>query len=99
MFDNKEIYKLSLGRGSASASEPTPTDTEPECADFEHSSVLSFARYVPSSLTLDVFFKSGKAYRYEGVEPWVFGSFIKAESPGQFYTYEIKGHYPCQKLL
>lgn len=48
--------------------------------------------------TLDVWFHSGSHYRYLDVPDEVFRDLISDDSPGHFFSEEIKGHYITEKL-
>lgn len=67
-------------------------------ADLSRSSFIEGATYHPTTRTVDVRLKSGKAYRYFKVEDYVFDSFIKSDSPGTFYNCDFKYLYTCQEL-
>lgn len=70
-----------------------------QTVDLSRSSFIASATYNEAAHTLDVRMKrGGVVYRYEGVPTFVFDSFIKAESVGTFYTYNIKGQFACQPL-
>ena len=47
---------------------------------------------------LYVEFKSGKSYRYYGVEQSVYNKFLTAESMGKYFNKEIKGYYDYEEL-
>jgi hypothetical protein len=81
-----------------SAPSPVIVPQIAQTASFDRSSFLDSATYDHEARALDITMKTGKAYRYFEVEPWVFESLILSESAGQFYTYEIKPNYTCQKL-
>lgn len=57
------------------------------------SSVLSRASYDSDTQTLTITFRKGGSYTYEGVPQDVFEGLRDADSPGQYYSTQIKGVY------
>jgi len=47
--------------------------------------------------TLEIEFRSGAVYRYEGVPEQVYLDLVASESVGQFFAEFIKGRYPFTK--
>jgi hypothetical protein len=62
------------------------------------SSSLAAAGYDPSHNQLDIAFRHGGLYRYFGVPRRTYRALLHAESKGQFFTGQIRGHYRFQKL-
>ncbi len=46
--------------------------------------------------TLQVSFRSGLKYIYEGVPRAIYDALGKAGSAGRFFNAHVKGHYPCR---
>lgn len=57
------------------------------------SSAIAAAGYDPDSRTLEVEFTSGRSYTHPGVPPEVYAGLIGADSPGRYYSQNIKGVY------
>lgn len=57
------------------------------------SSNLDAMRYDPEGQTLQIRFKSGRTYSYQGVEASVAEGLANAGSPGAYFNNTIKGSY------
>lgn len=62
------------------------------------SSNLAGAKYHPEKKELEIKFKNGGHYRYEGVEPDCFAHFVASESKGSFFHTQIRSKYKFAKL-
>lgn len=62
------------------------------------SSSLAGADYDPEARTLEIEFRSGSRYRYDGVSPEVFAQFLAAPSHGRYFTAWIRDRYPTTRL-
>lgn len=63
---------------------------------FEQSSNIASAEWENEVLT--VTFKSGAAYKYEGVPQGIYDEFCTAISPGQFFASNIRGKFEGKKV-
>jgi len=63
------------------------------------SSSLRSLGYDPATQTLEVEFRSGGVYRYEGVPFQVYSDLRDSESPGRTFTRQIRNSYECWKRL
>lgn len=57
------------------------------------SSNISRVRYDEKSSTLEIEFHNGRIYQYFDVPAGIFDELTKAESKGQFFNQQIKGHF------
>jgi hypothetical protein len=62
------------------------------------SGMLASVGYDPSTLTLEVKFKRGETYAYDGVPADVHEAFINADSVGSFFSKAIKSSFPSRKV-
>ena len=62
------------------------------------SSSLAAAGYDADHQELTVAFRHGGLYRYFGVPRRAYRALLRAESKGQFFTGQIRGHYRFEKL-
>jgi len=62
-----------------------------------NSSMLAEANYNKDAKTLELTFKSGKTYKYKGVNEIVFNELIKSDSAGRYFRNNILGHYDTEK--
>jgi hypothetical protein len=63
------------------------------------SSVISAVGYDPDVKVMEVEFKSGKVYQYQGVSPGTHASLLDAKSKGQFVVENIvHGRYQFNEL-
>ena len=62
------------------------------------SSALTDARYDAQTRDLDVWFVSGRRYRYFNVPPQVYESLIRADSKGMFFNANIRDKYVYREL-
>lgn len=62
------------------------------------SSNLESIGYDPATRLLEVEFKNGGLYRYEGVEPELYQELMETESKGRFLSQKIKGRYRADKI-
>jgi hypothetical protein len=88
------------------------SDTVAPTTDFNHlpkvnpsppmlpvqSTMASAAGYDPHQSVLQVEFKNGTVYQYEGVDINTWYEFQETDSPGQFFNREIKGNYRSRRL-
>lgn len=67
----------------------------------EHETVVSSnidsIGFDPETQTLEVRFKHGGTYSYDGVAATTFEQFRSATSPGKFFLANIKGQYSTRK--
>ena len=49
--------------------------------------------YDEENSSMDIFFKSGRTYRYEQIPYEVWNAFVEAPSAGKFYSSSIKGTF------
>ena len=63
----------------------------------ESSSIAAFA-YEAEDMTLFVRFKTGRTYRYAGVQASVYEAFAEADSKGSFFNAQIQGRYPYSQI-
>jgi len=62
------------------------------------SSNLRAVGYDSWSQTLEIEFRSGGAYAYYGVPPWVHGELMMASSHGRYFHSHILGKYEYRRL-
>ena len=62
------------------------------------SSALTDARYDAQTRDLDVWFVSGRRYRYSNVPPQVYDSLLSADSKGVFFNVHIRDKYVYREL-
>lgn len=93
----EEVMELcSLALGDTSASDMHVVD---DCWVKEpKSSTVEKIKFDPTTAQLEVTFKSGGSYRFEGVPADVAARLINAESAGTFFAAEVKGKYPVEKV-
>lgn len=65
--------------------------------DLQSSNIAAIG-YDPETRKLMVHFKSGGRYMLHDVEPVIYEQFLKAESPGSFYSKNIRGFYEFNRL-
>ncbi len=58
-----------------------------------NSTSLARVKYEPSSLILEIEFHGGRVYQYFDVPSQIFEGLIGADSHGEFFNSQIKGHY------
>ena len=66
--------------------------------EIDDSTVIKAMRYDEQRQRLVVRFIDGDEYAFVGVPGEVHRSFAEAESKGRFFSDEIRGHYPYNKL-
>ena len=66
--------------------------------EIDDSTVIKAMRYDEERQRLVVRFVDGDEYAFVGVPGDVHRSFAEAESKGRFFSDEIRGHYPYNKL-
>ena len=59
------------------------------------SSVFAAVRYDPATETLEVEFRNGRVYEYNGVAPHTVEQLMNAESKGQFFNADIRDAHSC----
>ncbi|EDY16339.1 conserved hypothetical protein [Chthoniobacter flavus Ellin428] len=59
---------------------------------------LAAAGYDAREKELTLAFRHGGIYRYFGVPRRAYRALMRAESKGQFFTGQIRGHYRFEKL-
>ena len=64
----------------------------------DSSSVAAIGYESRRSRLLIQFRSSGELYAYSGVPSRVFAELAAASSKGRYVNYEIKGHYPFERL-
>lgn len=57
------------------------------------STMIAAAGYDPDTRTMEIEFRSGRSYTFEGVPPHVYENLLAAESPGRYFNQAIKGIY------
>ena len=62
------------------------------------STAISDIRYDERAAKLFVRFNDGDEYVYVGVPGEVHRSFVKADSKGRFFAFEIRDRYPYNRL-
>ena len=62
------------------------------------SSALTNAQYNARTRDLDVWFVSGRRYRYSNVPPEVYESLLSANSKGMFFNAHIRDNYAYREL-
>ena len=62
------------------------------------SSNLVSVGYDPESQVLEVEFKNGTVYQYEGVPRFAYTDLIQAQSPGSYFNANIRPQYPFVKV-
>jgi lysyl-tRNA synthetase class 2 len=62
------------------------------------SSALTDARYNAQSRDLDVWFVSGRRYRYSNVPPEIYEGLLAADSKGIFFNAYIRDNYAYREL-
>ena len=62
------------------------------------SSYLESTGYDPAVMLLEIKFKNGKTYRYQGVPQEIFEQMCAADSCGKFFGQHIKGKFPGVEL-
>ncbi|MBD2183900.1 KTSC domain-containing protein [Planktothrix sp. FACHB-1355] len=63
-----------------------------------HSTMANSIGYDSDRHLLQVEFKNGSVYQYEGVDEEIWEEMISTDSPGKFYNREIKGYYRSRRL-
>ncbi len=68
----------------------------------EHTAVksreIAIVGYDRNRSTLEIAFRSGGVYRYEGVGDHLHQELLNSSSIGSFFTQKIKDHYPYQRI-
>jgi len=62
------------------------------------SSVFTAAAYRRAKRTLDLLFRSGERYRYFDFSPQQYRDFLTADSKGQYFSTNIRGHFRFEHL-
>ena len=62
------------------------------------SSNLSTVGYDEASMTLEIEFLKGGIYQYYNVPQSEYANLMNAESKGTYFTHNIRGKYPYQKV-
>lgn len=63
------------------------------------SSNLASVGYEPASATLEVEFRHGGLYQYQGVPEDIYNGLMSAGSPGSYFDQNVKkAGYPCTKV-
>lgn len=63
-----------------------------------HSTMANSIGYDPDRQLLQIEFKNGSVYEYEGVDEETWEDLLSTNSPGRFYNSEIKGNYRSRRL-
>jgi hypothetical protein len=63
------------------------------------SSTIQTAGYDPAGQVLELEFRNGRLYRYMDVPPQVYAGLRAAESPGAYFTAEIRNAYECWRQV
>ena len=59
---------------------------------------IAIVGYEPGTQILEVAFRSGGVYRYEGVPEEIYQGFLGASSHGAYFQENIRGRYSHQKV-
>lgn len=62
------------------------------------SSVFTSAAYLPAQRTLYLCFRSGELYCYFDFPPQQYRDFLAADSKGQYFSSNIRDHFPFRHL-
>jgi len=62
------------------------------------SSALQAAAYAERPALLYLLFHSGEVYRYFDVPRWQYQEFLAADSKGQYFGRNIRGHFRYERL-
>ena len=62
------------------------------------SSNISSIGYDSGEQVLEVEFKGGATYQYDGVPKPVWDALLLSESKGRFLAQQIKGQFPCMRI-
>jgi hypothetical protein len=62
------------------------------------SKVIASVGYDRLTRTLEIEFRSGKAYSYAQVSAYVYEELIEAASPGQYFSYYIRDKYTTREI-
>ncbi len=62
-----------------------------------HSKNLESVGYDPKALRLEIEFKNGSVYQYEGVPGEMHSALMQAPSQGSFFNRNIKDRFPFQR--
>ena len=63
------------------------------------STMANAVGYDPHQGLLQVEFKNGAIYQYEGVKPETWEELQDTDSPGKFFNRQIKGNYASRRIL
>jgi KTSC domain len=63
-----------------------------------HSTMANAIGYDPERQLLQIEFKNGSVYEYEGVDEETWEDMLLTNSPGRYYNREIKGNYRSRRL-
>ena len=63
-----------------------------------HSTMANYIGYDSDRQLLQIEFKNGSVYEYEGVDEETWEDMLETNSPGRFYNREIKGNYRSRRL-
>ncbi|HMA35284.1 MAG TPA: KTSC domain-containing protein [Chloroflexia bacterium] len=63
------------------------------------SSTIRSAGYDPATQVLEIEFRNHRRYRYMEVPPEIFAGLRQAESPGAYFTAQIRNDYECWRLV
>lgn len=62
------------------------------------SSAITSIGYSRKRRVLEIEFRSGSIYRYHDVEPELYEALLNAASKGRFFSFNIRGAYPCERI-
>jgi lysyl-tRNA synthetase class 2 len=65
--------------------------------DFLDSSVIRSTDYDPDARTLDVTFRTGRAYTYFDVPEWKYDGLVTASSAGEYFNTHIRDQHAFQE--
>jgi hypothetical protein len=68
-----------------------------ERQEVESSNIKSIG-YNKANELLEIEFKSGGVYQYAHVTPAKYAALMEAPSVGRYFSREIRGHNPCEKV-
>jgi KTSC domain len=62
------------------------------------SNAIAGAGYDSETLRLDIEFRDGAAYRYNGVPSAIWAKLLQSESKGRYLNAEIRGRFECARI-
>lgn len=62
------------------------------------SNAIARAGYDSETLRLEIEFRDGTAYRYDGVPSAIWAKLLQSESKGRYLNTEIRGRFECARI-